>query len=258
MHVRNGGLMIDSYGIDQIYSTGSRFIPSETENTSVETEVTAWSGLWSETFRTQAFQMCQPNSTIVVVCVITESFPIAGIMSTSNTLSMLNSIEKLFGESATDLAKMLRVSRPMIYLYRKGNEPSLENKRRMETLASLANDWNSMVFQPLRGVLKAIQPEGRALLDFLSDEELNKTALRQILHRIIINPDKMLRTKLAKALARGESREEREDILKERHAEGKPVYIGHHETPGKLIQINPDGSRLSGRMINRQFVPDEE
>ena len=252
--------MIDSDLIvrNQLQQTGSRLFTTTAESTRRESEGT-WNCLWNETFRTQAFQRQQQNSTtVVVVHVIGESYPIAGIKITSSTVIMLNSLEKLFGESATDLAKMLRVSRPMVYLYRKGNEPSLENKRRLQSLASLANDWNSVVARPLKGVLKIKQPEGRALLDFLSDEDLNVTALRQILHRIVIDSDLMLRTRLANALARGESKEERGDLLRERHAEGKPVYIGHPQIPGKLIRISPDGKRVSGRMINRQFVPDEE
>lgn len=69
--------------------------------------------------------------------------------------------------------------------------------------------------------------------------------------------DKVLRTKLADALAQGESVASRGDIARERHAEGKPVYIGDPAEPGTLIRIGADGIRCRGRMINRLFVPDD-
>ena len=68
-------------------------------------------------------------------------------------------------------------------------------------------------------------------------------------------PDWALRRDLADELSREETIEERLDIVRERHASGKPVYIGDPYNPGRLIQMLPDGRRIRGQMVNRKFVP---
>ena len=70
-------------------------------------------------------------------------------------------------------------------------------------------------------------------------------------------PDWALRRDLADELSREETIEERLDIVRERHASGKPVYIGDPDNPGRLIQMLPDGRRICGQMVNRKFVPDD-
>jgi len=57
---------------------------------------------------------------------------------------------------------------------------------------------------------------------------------------------------------RGETLEERRDIVRERREAGRPVYVGDPEAPGKLIQILANGRRVRGRMVKRRFVPDEK
>ena len=69
--------------------------------------------------------------------------------------------------------------------------------------------------------------------------------------------DKSLRRKLADELNREESVAARRDTVRERHAAGKPVYVGDPHNPGKLIQMLPDGRRIRGQMVNRKFVPDD-
>lgn len=177
---------------------------------------------------------------------------------TSSVSTLLSAVEKLFGDSPTDLAKMLRVTRQTVYLYRdqeSSQEPSPENRRRLEALATLATESGVPADLSLREALKARQPEGRTLLDCLSDEVLDISALRLMLLRA---SDRVLRDRLANALARNESVAERSDIMRARHAEGKPITIGDPKAPGELIRIYPDGRRIRGRMVKRQFVPDEE
>ena len=182
----------------------------------------------------------------------------SGTRIVSNAAGMLILLEKFFGDSPTNMAKILHVSRPMIYHYRSGMEPSIENRRRIETLATLAGDYDLNAIQPLKGALRSIQPEGRTLLDFLSEDELDVEALRLMLRRTVASSDAMLRERLATELVRGESEEARKDILQARHAEGQSVYVGEPNNPGKLIQIRPDGRRIHGRLVDRKFIPDEE
>ena len=78
------------------------------------------------------------------------------------------------------------------------------------------------------------------------------------MERNISTADEALRNNLAISLVRGETSEARSDIVRERLGAGKPVYVGDPDAPGKLIQILPDGRRIRGRMVKRQFVPDEK
>ena len=168
--------------------------------------------------------------------------------------------EVAFGASATHLAQILRVSRPMIYHYRNGMEPSAENKRRLQALAEFTNDWISQLDHSFEADLKTVQPEGRSLLDYLSDSELDFVALRRVINRNLEGRrrDRALRNQLADELTREETIEARQDIVRDRHVSGKPVYVGDPDNPGKLIQMLPNGRRIRGQMVNRQFVPDEK
>lgn len=238
--------------------TGSRLARTARSDLRSTTTWTVWNSLWADVLRTQGVHEFPQTTTTVAICFVVDALPIAEMHLESNTTKMLAVIESLFGNSASDMAKILRVSRPMIYHYREGMEPSGENRRRLQVLAALASDWDSLVKQPLRGLLKVKQPEGRSLLDFLSDEDLDVSALRRVLQRNIAAADQDVRNKLAIALTVEESAEARGDILRERHAAGKPVYVGDPDAPGKLIQVLPGGRRVRGRMVQRQFVPDEK
>ena len=70
---------------------------------------------------------------------VVETLPIPRHEGPNEALASLNKIERAFGSSASDLARILRVSRPMIYHYRQGMAPSIENFRRLKLIASLAD-----------------------------------------------------------------------------------------------------------------------
>jgi len=217
---------------------------------------TEWRRLWTELVTTQLAREYFGTTTTFVNSMSVEAFPRASIALTMQPSDMLQAIEVVFGDSESDLARMLRVTRPMIYHYRQGMEPTEENKRRLCTLAEFASEWMPLISTSLQNVLKKKQPEGRSLLEFLSDSPLDIVALRLVVGRNVATHDQALRMRLAAELSRSESSAERQDIVRERHAAGKPVYIGDRESPGKLIQILPDGRRVRGRMVNRKFIPD--
>jgi len=215
-----------------------------------------WRRLWTDLVTTQLARDYFDTTTTFVISISVETSPRACMALQMQSSEMLQTIETVFGDSESDLARMLRVSRPMIYHYRQGMEPADEKKQRLCTLAEFASEWSPLISSPLKNVLKKKQPEGRSLLEFLSDSPLDIVALRRVVGRNIPTHDRALRTKLAAELNRPESADERQDIVRERHASGKPVYIGDRESPGKLIQILPDGRRIRGRMVNRRFIPD--
>ena len=75
---------------------------------------------------------------------------------------------------------------------------------------------------------------------------------------LLAESDRALRRDLADELSREETIEARRDIVRERHVSGKPVYVGDPDTPGKLIQVLPNGRRIRGQMVNREFLRDEK
>lgn len=176
------------------------------------------------------------------------------------TRELLRTIEIAFGRSASELAKMLRVSRQTIYRYRAGKEVASENKRRLQSLAEFTKGWASQIDRSFETNLKIVQPEGRTLLELLSDKELDFVTLERVILRGIETQqkDRALRHALVQELTREESLDERKDIVLERHESGKPVYVGDPANPGKIIQMFPDGRRFRGRISNRQFVPDNK
>ena len=74
---------------------------------------------------------------------------------------------------------------------------------------------------------------------------------------LLVESERALRRDLAYELSREETIEARRDVVRERHISGKPVYVGDPDKPGKLIQMLPNGRRIRGQMVNRQFLPDE-
>jgi transcriptional regulator with XRE-family HTH domain len=170
-------------------------------------------------------------------------------------------IEDALGATVKELAVLLRVSRPMIYHWRAGMEPSLENRARIEAVARLAADWSQMEKAPLGQRLHLKQAEGNTLLDLLSDEMLDVPAIRVVLKRLVGaektgSSEIATRESLLWSITKGEAAATRTDVLQERKAAGKPSYIGDPKNPGKLIEILPDGTHRSGRMVSRRFVPD--
>lgn len=221
---------------------------------------TAWRSIWSEALRTHAVKQMSQNTGSRIVYITLEGVTISTSHFETNVKELLGAIEVAFGRSPTNLARMLRVSRPTIYHYRNGKEPSTENKRRLLSLATFMNDWISQIDRSLEPDLKTVQPEGKTLLDLLSDTELDFPALRRAIHRSLESRrrDRALRQQLADELTRDETIDSRRDIVRARHSSGRPIYVGDPDNPGKLIQMLPDGRRVRGQMLSRKFVPDEK
>lgn len=195
------------------------------------------------------------NTALASVEFQSQALPIAPNVGPSEVLTSLEAIERVFGNSASNLARILCVSRPMIYHYRKGMAPDHENFRRIRLIASLAGEITVGAHTSLEPELKTRQPEGQTLLAYLSEKTPNLPLVRRILLRVSSDLDK--RRRLAESLGYATAHD-RQDIMRERHARGKPIYVSDPDVPGKIVQIRPDQSRVRGRLVNRVFVADEE
>ncbi len=183
---------------------------------------------------------------------IVDALPVAPHEAPREFMASLQAIERCLSGSASDVAKMLRVSRQMVYHYREGMEPAVDNFRRMKLIANIVNHVACDV--SLEPIIKLPQPEGKSLLAYLSEEKPDTLLVQRIVVRA--NTDLKKRIKLAELVGYA-TPHDRRDVMRERHALGKPIYVTDPATPGRLVQIRPDQSRVSGRMVNRVFVPDE-
>jgi hypothetical protein len=224
-------------------------------------EISSYSSAWGDAFRSPPQCLAQdwsrPTSPTWVQ-VIADALPLAwhpAELEENPTISYLHAIETVFGNSPSDLAPILRVSRPMIYHYRGGKTPTPENFERLKQIGLLATENPDLAQAPLRERLKRPESNGKSLFDLLCEESLNLPAIRNLLHQV--NEDRARRQRLAATLATHNQSEGSKDIMISRHQSGKPVYVADRGNPGKIIQIRPDQTRIRGRMVNRQFIPDE-
>ena len=225
----------------------------------------SWLLLWEEQHRMQprgeTFQL-SPTSTFIGE--IAFPFELTWSASTPQPIRQsLELIEQTLGVTVKELARILCVSRPMIYHWRAGMEPLPENRARIEAVARLSADWSQLEEKPLGDRLHLKQAEGDTLMDLLSSEVLDVSAIRVAMMRLVgiersSEKEIAARHALRRFIAEGEPDAKRLDVIQERQSAGKCSYVGDANHPGKLLEIRADGTRRTGRMVNRQFVPDEE
>lgn len=222
-----------------------------------------WFSLWEELCRIQpVVEASRLSSTATFDGTIEFPYELIWSVPSPRTIpEELKLIEEALSVTVKELAELLRVSRPMIYHWRTGMEPSRENRARIEAVARLAADWAQMDKVPLGQRLHFKQAEGNTLMDLLSNEVLDVSAIRVVMKRLvgtkkIGTSEVAARELLLRSITEGETAAARVDIVQERKAAGKPSYIGDAKNHGKLIEILPDGTRRSGRMVKRRFVPD--
>lgn len=219
-----------------------------------------WTKIWGELYKSAVFSTklkgcALSNTAPLSFCFESETLPkVRTDTETSPTTKYLSVIESAFGTSASELSKILRVTRPMIYHYRRGMEPNPENFGRLKLIGSLVTEVGAGIRKSLQNVLKWEQPEGRSLMDMLSDPNMDVPVIRTVLRRI--SDDIVRRQNLAMLISNDKT--EMKIIMESRHKDGKPIYVSDLQVDGQLIQIRPDGTRVPGRMVNRKFVPNGE
>lgn len=94
----------------------------------------------------------------------------------------LAGIRRYLSLSVSDLAKVLRVERPTIYSWLKGEAvPRSGNVNRIGVIYSIAREWRLMSSEPIRGMLNTPYSGDTTLLALLSEETVDEAAARQLL-----------------------------------------------------------------------------
>ena len=86
----------------------------------------------------------------------------------------------------SELARILRVSRPTVYDWLDGGEPNAGNVARIRTLLQLVGEAGVTGGNPLfpQFVRFALEPGGRPLLEVLGDEVIDEAAVRSAVGRV--------------------------------------------------------------------------
>jgi hypothetical protein len=117
----------------------------------------------------------------------------------------LAGIRRYLSLNVSDLAKVLRVERPTVYSWLKGEAiPRSGNVSRIGAIYSIARQWRLMSSEPIRGMLNTAYGGNTTLLGLLSDEIIDEARTHQLL------------TKLREALDRVPPRKSVAEIAKER------------------------------------------
>lgn len=219
-----------------------------------------WKILWDELLRipAQSATMFGSGCRILDAKLPFEAYYVASGIGTPAQL--LQIIKKSFGANVVQMAKMLKVSRPTIYNWDEGMPPEVDNLRRLNMVASLARDWEGLVASR---VALTETTEGATLMEALSQDDLDVNVLRRTLTQVALRQtpeqaaDQRCRKILAQKLAAGASAKARNDIGRERMAAGKVSYESDPEDPARIVQVQPDGTRVRGRLVGRVFVQDE-
>jgi hypothetical protein len=94
----------------------------------------------------------------------------------------LSTIQHHLSLNLSDLAAVLRVSRPTIYTWlREESSPQAHNVSRMQLLFWVAKMWSGVSPRPLGSHLKTAVVESQSVFDLLSQERIDRELVRRAL-----------------------------------------------------------------------------
>ena len=106
-------------------------------------------------------------------------------ISTLPVADQVRELQTALSVNKSELARILRVSRPTVYDWLGDGQPNADNRARIRTLMRLL--WESGVTpaNPLfpRFVRSALEPGGRPLLDVLGEERVDEVVVRSAVGR---------------------------------------------------------------------------
>jgi len=94
-------------------------------------------------------------------------------------------IRRYLSLNISDLATTLRVARPTVYAWLRGeSEPHGPNLARIQSLYSIGRDWRARSDRPVGPFLKTLTSDGSTLFNQLSEEDLDLTNIYKAFEQI--------------------------------------------------------------------------
>ena len=100
----------------------------------------------------------------------------------------------------SQLAQILRVTRPTIYEWLRGNRPNAANTKRLSTLLRILERASVSSLAPLnaRFVRQSAESGEPSLIDMLGEEQINENHLIQVVEQVRILGDEASRTRVSR------------------------------------------------------------
>lgn len=93
-------------------------------------------------------------------------------------------IQRYLSLNMSDLSRVLRVARPTVYAWTRGAEPHDINSERISQLYRVSRAWRAISNAPVGEYLNARFHTGRSVLELLSQEKLDESAIGELFAQI--------------------------------------------------------------------------
>jgi DNA-binding transcriptional regulator YiaG len=91
----------------------------------------------------------------------------------------LTFVRHYFSLNVSDLARVLRVGRPTLYSWIRGEaEPHRANQDRIDDIYEIASDWRQVTAEPIGWLGRSRSSSGQTFIEALSEERLDQAKLR--------------------------------------------------------------------------------
>ena len=106
-------------------------------------------------------------------------------ISTLPIARQVRELQAALSINKSELARILRVSRPTVYDWLDGGEPNADNRLRIRTLVGLVAEARVSANKPLfpRFVRSALEPGDRSLLELLGEETIDGVTAKDVIRR---------------------------------------------------------------------------
>ncbi len=110
-------------------------------------------------------------------------------ISTLPVADQVRELQTALSLNKSELARILRVSRPTVYDWLENGQPNADNLARIHTLLRLLRESRVSPAEPLlpRFVRSALVPGGRPLLDELGEETIDEAYLRSVIRSLSVS-----------------------------------------------------------------------
>lgn len=159
-------------GVDENYTNGYDVsVLYEEDHSSVYPDVSLSANGYSFNPATD-FEAASSNS-------LAQSRVAPQAQSALNVNDMVARVKEVFGLNGVQMAQAVRISRPSLYNHLKGMDCD-QSIERYTALYTLSNEVSDLVDTDIRKGLKSVLVEGKTLLSYLKEEDLNREKVLEV------------------------------------------------------------------------------